>query len=336
MSGAWQQYPGGVPPRPHPGRQPAPPPPYFGPAPLPPRPGPGALLGGAFRVLGRTWHTLLGALLVGELVMLATSVGVGFGMYALRGGSDLGTGSTDPSLLVDFALIYALPVILLLYLIQGVTGALAGTLAAQYATGTRVTVRGLLRASAPRVPGTVGGYLLTGVVLIPLLVTPLAPLAVWLWAVLALVPSVMAHENVGVFSALGRTVDLLKGSWWWVFSNMVIATVVAFGVDVLGGFFLSVPESAIQAADDVDSPSPEDVASFLGAAAGAFTLLVGILMFQLAFTHLVGAQLYTALRDRYSAMPSPIAPPYPPPAPPGAYPPPAPPGAFPPPRRPGR
>lgn len=172
MSGAWQQYPGGVPPRPHPGWQPAPPPPYFVPPPLPPRPGPGALLGGAFRVLGRTWRSLLGALFVAELVVLATPVGVGFGMYALRGGSDLGTGSTDPSVLVDFALIYALPLFLLLYLIQGVTGALAATLAAQDATGTRVTVRGLLRASAPRVPGTVGGYLLSSVVLLPLLVTP--------------------------------------------------------------------------------------------------------------------------------------------------------------------
>ncbi|MDV5148362.1 hypothetical protein R1T08_30395 [Streptomyces sp. SBC-4] len=324
MSGAWQQYPGGVPPHPYPGWQPAPPPPRFGPPPLPPLPGPGALLGGAFRVLGRTWRTLLGALLVGELVMLATCVGIGFGMYALRDGSDLGTGSTDPGELVDFALIFALPVVLLLYLIQGVTGALAGTLAAQYATGTRVTVRGLLRASAPRVPGTVGGYLLTGVVLIPMLVTPLAPLAVWLWVVLALIPVVMTHERVGVFAALGRTVDLLKGSWWWAFLNMVLATVVAFGVDVFGGFFLSVPESAIQAADDVDSPSPEDVASFLGAAMGAFALIVGILMVQLAYTHLVGAQLYTALRARHNALYPPIAPPYPPP-----------PGAFPPPGRPG-
>ncbi|MEU7293906.1 hypothetical protein AB0A76_11975 [Streptomyces exfoliatus] len=264
-----------------------------------------------------------------ELAVLATTVGVGFGMYVLRDGSDLGTGSADPGELVDFALIFALPVILLIYLIQGVTGALAATLAEQDGRGTRVTVRGLLRASAPRVPGTVGGYLLSGVVLLPLLFTPLAPLALWLWVVLALIPVVAAHERVGVFTALGRTVDLLKGSWWWSFLNLVLATVVAFGVDVFGGLFLAFPESAIQAADDVSDPRPEDVAALLGAAIGGFSLILGILMFQLAFTHLVGAQIYVALHARRNAQ---APPPYPPPG--DAFPPP-PPGVFPPPRRPG-
>ncbi|MGA5062525.1 hypothetical protein ACPB9E_01925 [Streptomyces exfoliatus] len=42
--------------------------------------------------------------------------------------------------------------------------------------------------------------------------------------VLALIPMVVAHERVGVFTALGRTVDLLKGGWWWSFLNLVLAT----------------------------------------------------------------------------------------------------------------
>lgn len=140
----------------------------------------------------------------------------------------------------------------------------------------------------------------------------------------ALIPAVMAHQEVGLFEAIGRTVDLLKGSWWWTFLNMVLATVIAFGADFIGGFLLSVPESAIQAANDRSEPTLEDVASLLGATVGGLTLIIGILMFQLAFTHLVGAQIYKALSARHNALAPPSPLPYPPP-----------PGAIPPPRRPG-
>ncbi|MDX3387495.1 hypothetical protein PV682_39545 [Streptomyces niveiscabiei] len=96
-------------------------------------------------------------------------------------------------------------------------------------------MRGLVGASAPRIPGTVGGYLLTAF-LFPVLLTPLAPLLAWLGVLYVLAPSIMAHDRVCMFRALGRAQELIRGVWWPVFTPLALAALVTFGLETAVGF----------------------------------------------------------------------------------------------------
>lgn len=304
--------PGAFPPSPYGGW---PPPPLPPPLPLPPPfPGPGAVLAGALRALFRTWRPLLTALLLAELAVFVAITAVGLSMYVLRGAPDMSGG--DLSDVTDVALVVFLPIVLGFYLMQGAVSALAATLAQQHASGARVTVGGLVRASAPRVPGTVGGYLLT-LFLLPLILTMcLAPLAAWPWVLFLLAPSVRAHEGGGALAALVRAGELVRGVWWRTFTPLALAALVAFAVDVAVGFlpFQTVveefgeidesvnewgqAESVDESGEPVEPLTLSDFSALLGLITGIVTGLVGLLMLQLAFLHLVADQLYQALRSR--------------------------------------
>ncbi|MBB4885559.1 hypothetical protein [Streptomyces netropsis] len=248
-------------------------------------------------ILGRTWRPLLVALLLAELVVLTVPIAAGLCIYALVGGFASEEGETLEAW--DIFLSAGIPVLLSLYLLQGVVGSLAATLAEQDERGTRVTVRRLLRASLPRIPGTVGAYLLTAF-LFPLLVSPLAPLVAWPWVLYSLAPSVTAHEEVGMFRALRRASKLVKGVWWQVFVAMAFAALIGFGADMLMGFLVPA-DWVVSAADDGFGGVGEDL-RFLGALVVGITGFVCVLMFQTALIHLVGAQLYTPLRDRHDTL----------------------------------
>ncbi|MFE7093370.1 hypothetical protein [Streptomyces erythrochromogenes] len=222
----------------------------------------------------------------------------------------------DPNDVMDVLLIIFLPLFLGFYLVQGTVGALAATLGQQAATGARVTVCGLARASLPRFPGTVGGYLLTAL-LFPVLLSPLAPLVAWPWVLYSLAPSIMIRERVGMLRALGRAQELVKGVWWAVFLPLALAALIAFGVDVAVGF-LSL-DSVVQDfgaehetsdADGFGTETPDidaaDLSALLGLVIGVTTAFIGVLMLQLAFIHLVGDQLCQALTDRHAALARPL------------------------------
>ncbi|MEV7616197.1 hypothetical protein [Streptomyces sp. NPDC089799] len=277
-----------------------PPPPAGWRPPPPPLPSPGVFLGSAFRILGRHWLRLMGALLLSQLAIFVLAGMTGFGIYALWGGPDP-EGSAGPGYVTDMLLIVLVPALLAIFLVQGAVGSLASTLAQQDASGQRVTVRGLLRVSAPRVPGTVGGYLLT-VFLFPCLLSPLAPLLAWPWVVYSLAPSVMARDGVGMFRALGRSAALIKGVWWPVFSTLALAALIAFGMDLTVGF-LPLDAMVNRAADEPTGPT--DASLSLGVIIAAVSVAFSVLMFQVAFAHLVADRLCEALRARHTTWPRP-------------------------------
>ncbi|MFE4634525.1 hypothetical protein ACFRJ1_14295 [Streptomyces sp. NPDC056773] len=254
------------------------------------------------------------ALLLSELAVLAVTVATGLGMYVLRGAPDM--GGADPSDVMDVVLVLFLPLLLVFYLVQGTVAALAGTLAQQDASGTRVTVRGLVRATAPRIPGTAGAYLLTAS-LFPVLLTPLAPLVAWPWVLYSLAPSIMAHDRVGMLQALGRARELIRGMWWPVFVPLALAALIVFGVDVAVGF-LSL-DSVVQDfgegqrpsdADGFGTTTPDidvaDLSGLLGLIIGVTTAFIGVLMLQVAFIHIVGDRLCEALRARTAGLAHPL------------------------------
>ncbi|MFF6772418.1 hypothetical protein ACFY8W_02515 [Streptomyces sp. NPDC012637] len=246
---------------------------------------------------------MLGALLLSELAVFAVVVAAGLGIFVLRGAPDVLEYGGDWDHVLDVLLIFFLPVGLGFYLVQGVVSSLASALAEHVARGMRVSVIGLLGASTPKVPGAVGGYLLT-VFLFPLLVTPLAPLLARPWVLFTLAPSIMAHDGVGMLQALRRASHLVKGVWWPVFTTLAVAAMVTFGADVAVGF---IPfDSMVNGFGDGDeSIGVTDASLFYGLIIGAITVFISALMFQIAFLHLVGDQICAGLRRRRAVLTQP-------------------------------
>ncbi|MFD5327578.1 hypothetical protein [Streptomyces sp. NPDC127092] len=79
----------------------------------------------------------------------------------------------------------------------------------------------------------------------------------------------------------------------------MLATLVSFGVDVVVGFL---PFDSMVSRAGNGSAGVADVAAFLGLVLGATGLFIGVLMFQIAFTHLVGYRLCATLRVRHAAL----------------------------------
>lgn len=301
MSGPWP-YPGMGPPF-------RPPPP---PRPLPPPfPSPGTVFGDALRVLFRSLWQLLAALFLAELAISVLSVATLVGMYVLRGEPDA-TGM-EPDFFLDMVLIILLPFVMAFYGTQGTVAALAAALAQLNGTGARVTVRGLVGASVRRIPGATGAYMLS-FFLLPIMLTPLAPVVVWFWVLYALAPSVMGHEGVGMFRALGRAQQLTRGAWWRTFWPLALAALLVFGMDMVAGFL---PFESLLDFGDGGESGEGDLAGLLGSLGligGLIAVLVGVLMIQVAFIHLVGDRLCQALRERQAALARPYV--YTPPPPP--------------------
>ncbi|WP_328946941.1 hypothetical protein OG259_41170 [Streptomyces sp. NBC_00250] len=251
----------------------------------------------AFRVLGRAWFPLLVALLLCELAVFAAVIATALSIWGFLGAPDLFAPASGPVRLTDQLLIFLLPCALGIWLVQGTVGSLAATLAHLDARGRRVTVWGLLRASAPRVPGTVGCYALT-CLLCPVLVSPFAPLLVWPWVLYSLAPSIMAHDRVGMFQALSRAKDLVKGAWRPVISTMALAALVTFGMDLAVGYL---PVASMVNGTRGDEGATA-VTLLLGVMIGAISVFIWVLMLQFAFMHLVGDRICAALRDRRATL----------------------------------
>ncbi|MFI5980122.1 hypothetical protein ACIBEA_04495 [Streptomyces sp. NPDC051555] len=247
------------------------------------------------RLLGRTWWPLLGALLVAEFAVFAAVTAAGLALYVLRGAPDFWNGGGR---FMDPLVILFLPTLLGCFLCQGAVASLASTLALQGATGAPVTVRGILRASVPQLPGSVGGSVLA-VFLYPFVLSPLAPLLLWPWVLYSIAPSVRTREGLGMAQAMSRAAQLVRGVWWPVVARLALAALVAFGLDAAGGFLLVnwfMSEDGERFASSLDGVVGG--IEFMAVLVGVLTVLIIFLMVQAVFTYLVSDRLCAALISR--------------------------------------
>ncbi|MEU9374653.1 hypothetical protein AB0D94_12905 [Streptomyces sp. NPDC048255] len=197
-----------------------------GPGVMPLRPlGPGEILAGALTALGRHGGRLLGALLLGQLAGLLCGLFAGLlaGLVvvgALAGPAALAAGNR-PS---GHAFVPAAALFLLFG--RALATALAAALLRPAVLGGPVTVPGLLRAAAPRVPAVLGAQLaallavagpgaaVLAAGLPPLTLLVLAPLSLWLGVLFALAPTAAGYEGIGPAAALRRSARLVRGTWW--------------------------------------------------------------------------------------------------------------------------
>ncbi|MFD9334800.1 hypothetical protein ACFWBF_10390 [Streptomyces sp. NPDC060028] len=209
--------------------------------PQPPRAGvvplrplrPGEILGGAFATLGRYGGRLLGALLLGQAAALLP-------VAVIAGAATLASLSRSAGSRV---FVYALLPTAALFLLFGcaLAAALVSALLRPAVLGRPVSVPGLLRAAAPRVPAVFGTQLLVllavagpaaallaaGLPAAALL--PLVPVALWLGVLLALAPTAAGYEGLGPAAAVRRSARLVRGAWWRTFAVTVPAGVLAAG-----------------------------------------------------------------------------------------------------------
>ncbi|WP_153451876.1 DUF7544 domain-containing protein [Streptomyces smaragdinus] len=224
----------------------------------------GKILGGAFGTLGRCWTHLLAvgsALYGGLLVLMGVVAGTGYLIFksAVDEMVDQETFSPDGTsvgaAVAVGILLWLLFIVLVLY-ITGVLTALVYVLLEPSVVGQRLTVREAWRRAHSRAWACVGTALLTGlIVMVPViaavvvivilaatvgqssvgLVVLLGILlglgalgyAVWMGIRLSMGPVAVVLEAASPVTALRRSAQLVRGSWWRIFGIMLLGYLIA-------------------------------------------------------------------------------------------------------------
>jgi hypothetical protein len=242
------------------------PPPAAKPGIIPLRPlGVGEILDGAVTMLRTHWRTVLGISLVVAVVTEIVVVLVqGLALDDLTGGDVL----SDPDAAADEILralrnaLLGSGVVALVSMIGTVRAtALLTTVTSRAVLGRPVTVGEAWRESRPQVlrlfgliivvmsiglgivavgvlPGVliaVAGQTEAGTALAALGGLAAAIVAVWVAIRLSLASPALMLEKQGIKKALGRSVKLVRGSWWRIFGIQLLASVIAYIVSAVVG-----------------------------------------------------------------------------------------------------
>ncbi|MGW7075531.1 DUF7847 domain-containing protein [Streptomyces sp. NPDC054866] len=318
------------------GWAPPPPPPKPGVVPLAPL-GANHIIGGAFATMRHYAKPLFGtaAAAYGLLAVgLVAALGLAYvatqehvsAMY--EPGADFSWDDGRP-ILVAFGLAWLLFMLATLVVNSFVQASCAATLH-EAVLGRPATLGAVWRRAWPRTPSVLAVTLLLSLILmlpvaafalllfsvlflmmtqslIPIgLVFPLflvtMPLAAWLYVLFAFAPAAAVFETAGPFTALRRSVRLVRGAWWRTFGISLLAGLIVVGVSLA----LRLP---LQFAAPTPPPvDPDDSASAylldqLRSQFGLYAVLglVGSFLTQLAatvFLPLVTALLYIDRRIR--------------------------------------
>ncbi|OWA05720.1 hypothetical protein B9W68_23025 [Streptomyces sp. CS227] len=149
--------------------------------------------------------------------------------------------------------------------------------------------------------GDVGPWL----VLMPFLILCAAPLAVWLLIRLALATPAAVFEGQRPVGALRRSVRLVRDNWWRTFGLLLLAGLMAMGlnlaVQILTEVFQS-PTHPLVVDPDTERFGRAEVralfADALGATAIGFVVLSLAQIATMTLTHLTAALVYVDLRIR--------------------------------------
>ncbi|MFG2620023.1 hypothetical protein ACGFXC_20675 [Streptomyces sp. NPDC048507] len=195
--------------------------------------GPGDILGGAVAAFRRYGGRVCGALLLGQLA-------AGVLVIAAAGAAALASLSPHAGERAFVWVLFPAAALFLLFTCALAT-ALIAALLRPAVLGRAVTVPGLLLAALPRTPRVLGAQLLAllaaagpGAVVLaaglpPLVLVPLAPVALWLGVQFALAPTAAGYEGLGPVAALRRSVRLVRGAWWRTFGWTAPAVALTAG-----------------------------------------------------------------------------------------------------------
>ncbi|MET7363134.1 hypothetical protein ABZS76_32520 [Streptomyces sp. NPDC005562] len=328
-----QPYPPG--PRPYPWGTPPPPPPKPGVIPLGPL-GVDQVLGGAFATMRRYAKPLFVPALAAYAVLAVIMVAAFGVVYAATRDDVDALGARDSPawehvrpILFAFGALWVLATLGALAVNSFVQATCAATLH-DAVLGRAADVRAVCRRARSRTPAVaavtlvlalvlmmpVGAFalllftfvaLILAQTLIPvMLVFPLLlvtiPLAAWLYVLFALAPAAAVLEGAGPFTALRRSVRLVRGAWWRTFGISLLAGVIVMVVSLLFQLPLQLgaPEPTAVAPG---TPASEVFVDQLRSQSGLYALagLLCTLLVQLlaaVFLPLVTALLYLDRRIR--------------------------------------
>lgn len=149
-----------------------------------------------------------------------------------------------------------------------------------------------LRLAVPRLLAMVGLTIVTSFGMFFGLLFCFGP-GIWLYGVWGVAPAVLIAENKGVFAAMGRSFQLVKGNWWRVFGLLVLST-------ILVAVITSVVTAPLQFGVGLGaglSDDPSDV--FSGGYLALNTVVTGLATaITLPFTAAVVVAIYYDLRVR--------------------------------------
>lgn len=157
--------------------------------------------------------------------------------------------------------------------------------------GVKMNPGDALRYGVTRLPAMLGLTVLTTIGLFVGLIMCIAP-GVWLYGVWGLAPAALIAESKGPVRSLGRSFELVQGTWWRVFGMLVVA-------QLLIGVIVGAVTAPIQIATGLGAGLADPEAAFTGSALAINTVVTGIAtMVTLPFAAAVVVALYYDQRVR--------------------------------------
>lgn len=285
------------------GYQPAPyPPQWQAPRPgcIPLRPlGVSDILDGSFRVIRRNPRTTLGLsaiVAVVQTVVLALFQLLLLGQFhdSVRTTSD-GTESVDGSNLAGL-ISGAFSVLVLTSIFGAVLTGMLSLVVTDDVLGHRTSLSRLWVRVRPRLPRLIGLSLLIGVLQFVGLCLFIAP-GIWLWGIWAVAVPAFMVEDLGTVEAMGRSRNLVRGTFWRVWGIRALGVAVITAVSSV----LSIPFSVVAAV--VGGGSFASLAQSGGGSPVAYVLITSVgsilaVTFTAPLRAGIDALLYTDLRMR--------------------------------------
>ena len=123
----------------------------------------------------------------------------------------------------------ALPGMIIGFIIIGIFSSMVYAYIRHYqeTNGAAIETGQLLRSAAPYITRITIGSLASSLIVMVGLFLCIAP-GVYLAVTLALVYPVILWENTGIFSAMSRSANLVKGNWWNTFGVLLVLMIVTY------------------------------------------------------------------------------------------------------------
>lgn len=226
----------------------------------------GEILDVALKIVGRHWKVMAACVALVVLPVQIASTALVYSIDPTR--YDL---NADPSVTTaaDDSRIGAVLVVNVLAILSYMLAAAACFKAVSDGyLGREPGVGQSLRFGLPRIPRLLGMYFLVGVCVVIGLVLLIVP-GLWIGTVWSLAVPAMLFERIGVFAALGRSFELVKGRFWGVLGLVIVSILIVLVISLLLGLVVG----ALGAVVTSDS---EVAGAFVNIVAGVLSNMISL------------------------------------------------------------